>query len=81
MNWLGLTEGMSKVEHIDDYDLFDKDFEKFVQLGREAFAEEGRAEGVELGRQDLHCEVFRARRIAITRRSNGSDTTMYHQLR
>lgn len=29
------------MEHIDDYDLFDKDFEKFVQLGREAFGLEG----------------------------------------
>ncbi|GJM72968.1 hypothetical protein HMSSN036_51840 [Paenibacillus macerans] len=69
------------MEHIDDYDLFDKDFESFVQLGREAFAEEGRAEGVELGRQDLHCKVFRTRRIAVTRRCLGSVTTIYQQLR
>jgi len=28
------------VDCIDDYDLFDQDFDRFVQLGREAFASE-----------------------------------------
>ncbi|GJM80161.1 hypothetical protein HMSSN139_26570 [Paenibacillus sp. HMSSN-139] len=32
------------MKRFDDYELFDKDFEKFVQLGREAFAAEQEGE-------------------------------------
>lgn len=31
------------MEHIDDYELMDKDFEKFLQIGREAFEHEASA--------------------------------------
>lgn len=38
------------MEHIDDYDLFDKDFEKFVQIGRETFGlEQERTSATETG--------------------------------